>query len=146
MFKTCLICLTSSAAASGSQHSVSDVPGKVSNLLFFVFYLYFFWKWAETFKKLQFFYLCFYLEYFKKLPIKRSKNPKFKQLYLKNQGKFRVKTEILWKFIQISPKEPSFLNTTHADIWQGALSPTTCGATASSSQFSKSQSIFFDVF
>ena len=89
---------------------------------------------------------CFYLEYFKKLPIKRNKNPKFKQLYLKNQGKFRVKTEIFWKFIQISPKEPSFLNTTHVDTWQGALSPTTCGATASSSQRSKSQSIFFDVF
>ena len=81
-----------------------------------------------------------------KLPIKRNKNPKFKQLYLKNQGKFRVKTEIFWKFIQISPKEPSFLNTTHVDTWQGALSPTTCGATASSSQRSKSQSIFFDVF
>ena len=58
---------------------VNDEPVKILNLLFFI---YFFWKWANTIKKLQFFPFgtkkCFYLihsalEYFEKLALKKKK-------------------------------------------------------------------------
>ena len=40
---------------------------------------------------------------------KTKRNPNFKQLYLKNRGEFRIKTNIFWKFIQTSSKQLSFL-------------------------------------
>ena len=59
-----------------SVQRVNDEPGKILNLLCFV---YFFCKWAETFEKKLFFFFgqkqCFYLtdsmwEYFEKLTLK----------------------------------------------------------------------------
>ena len=69
---------SSSGGGGGGAPRANDEPVKVLNLLFFIF---FFWKWAETFEKLQFFTFgpkqCFYLthsvpKYFAKLASKKT--------------------------------------------------------------------------
>ena len=76
--------------AARKAQRVNNEPGKILNLLFFV---YFFWKWAETFNKLQFStsgkMQCFYLahaavEYFEKLTFQKNKKAIFKRSYLQN--------------------------------------------------------------
>ena len=68
---------------------VNDEPVKVLNFLYF---FYFFWKWSETFEKLQFLTSgqkqCFYLthatlEYLEKLAFNQNKKHNFKRLYPK---------------------------------------------------------------
>ena len=75
--------------AARRAQRVNDEPVKVLNLLFFV---YFIWKWGETFEKLHFFTFgakqCFYLthstqEYFEKLAFEKNTKFNFKRLYLK---------------------------------------------------------------
>ena len=85
------------------------------NLLFFV---YFICKWRGNFEKVHFFTLrakqFFYLthsarEYFEKLAFRKRKKCKFKRLYLKSCGVFRVKTNNLGEFIQLFSQNGCFL-------------------------------------
>ena len=48
-------------------------------------------------------------KYFEKLAFKKNKEQKFKRLYLKSSGEFRVETNMFRKFIQFSSKERCFL-------------------------------------
>ena len=52
-------------------------------------------------------------EYFEKMAFKKNKKRNFKQLYLKSQHEFRLKTNIFRKFIQFSFKQNGFLYAPH---------------------------------
>ena len=112
--------------------TVNHEPVKVLILLFFTS---FFWEWAESFEKLQFFAFgpkqCFYLThtarvYFEKLAFKKNKKCSFKRLYLKRYDEFRVKTNIFRKFIQFSFKQGVFFaRSTHVGTRPPPTSPGT---------------------
>ena len=76
--------------AARQAERVNDEPVKVLDLLLFI---YFIWKWGETFEKLHFstfspkkwFYLTYSAgEYFEKLALKKNRKRYFKLFYLKS--------------------------------------------------------------
>ena len=125
--------------AAPRAQKVNDEPVKVLHLLFFV---YFIWKWVETFEKLHFFTFgsnqSFYLthsarEYLEKLAFKKktTKNPTLNGFISKARAYSKSK-------LTFSESSFNFLQNRVVFTRQGALSPTTPGAAASGSPCSKS--------